>query len=127
MRIVLAELYVFVSPNSSFLFFAENDGHEWKPFDDYTLSNETIQGKRILFNMLESEPLLRNKTYYWRMAGVDGTTGNKAVLIAGVLGAMKLLADSYGYSIITDDQINAIVNGIFAVVATFTNNFKSTN
>ncbi|RAP29968.1 hypothetical protein EEL32_24750 [Brevibacillus laterosporus] len=61
------------------------------------------------------------------MAGVDGTTGNKAVLIAGVLGAMKLLADSYGYSIITDDQINAIVNGIFAVVATFTNNFKSTN
>ncbi|NKQ20698.1 hypothetical protein [Brevibacillus laterosporus] len=51
------------------------DGHEWKPFDDYTLSNETIQGKKIRFDMLEEVPLTSNTTYYWRMAGVDGTTG----------------------------------------------------
>ncbi|MED1787638.1 hypothetical protein P4V47_08970 [Brevibacillus laterosporus] len=51
------------------------DGHEWKPFDDYTLSNETIQGKIIRFDMLEEVPLTSNTTYYWRMAGVDGTTG----------------------------------------------------
>ncbi|AUM64331.1 hypothetical protein O0555_21225 [Brevibacillus laterosporus] len=55
------------------------------------------------------------------------TTGNKAVLFAGVLGSIKLLTEAYGYSIITDDQINAIVNGlsaVVAVIAAFTNNFK---
>ncbi|MGG3873147.1 hypothetical protein [Brevibacillus laterosporus] len=51
-----------------------HDGHEWQPFDDYTLSNDTVKGKKIRFDMLESEPLVKNKTYYWRMAGVDGTT-----------------------------------------------------
>ncbi|QOS97538.1 hypothetical protein JNUCC42_13140 [Brevibacterium sp. JNUCC-42] len=51
------------------------DGHEWKPFDDYTVSNDTVKGKKIRFNMIEEIPLVRNRTMYWRMAGVDGTTG----------------------------------------------------
>ncbi|QOS97535.1 hypothetical protein JNUCC42_13120 [Brevibacterium sp. JNUCC-42] len=55
------------------------------------------------------------------------TTGNKAVLIAGVLGSIKLLAESFGYSVISDDQINDIANGasaLLAVIAAFTNNLK---
>ncbi|MCR8940376.1 hypothetical protein O0555_24180, partial [Brevibacillus laterosporus] len=51
------------------------DGHEWQLFDDYKLSNDVVKGKRIRFDMRDSEPLLKNKTYYWSMAGVDGTTG----------------------------------------------------
>ncbi|MED1788103.1 hypothetical protein P4V47_11490 [Brevibacillus laterosporus] len=58
------------------------------------------------------------------------TAGNKAVLFAGVLGSIKLLTEAYGYSVITDDQINAIANGlsaVAAVIAAFMNNFKSKN
>ncbi|AYK08842.1 hypothetical protein [Brevibacillus laterosporus] len=51
------------------------DGHEWQPFDDYKLSNDIVKGKKIRFDMRDSEPLLKNKTYYWSMAGVDGATG----------------------------------------------------
>ncbi|MGG1441422.1 hypothetical protein ABE354_05055 [Brevibacillus laterosporus] len=51
------------------------DGHEWQPFDDYKLSNDVVKGKKIRFDMRDSEPLLKNKTYYWSMAAVDGTTG----------------------------------------------------
>ncbi|TPG70781.1 hypothetical protein EEL31_21590 [Brevibacillus laterosporus] len=50
------------------------NGHEWKPFDDYTLSNDIVKGNKIRFDMLEEASLVSNKTYYWRMAGVDGTT-----------------------------------------------------
>ncbi|AGR47368.1 hypothetical protein EMERY_25 [Brevibacillus phage Emery] len=52
-----------------------HDGHEWQPFDDYKISNDVVKGKKIRFDMRDSEPLLKNKTYYWSMAGVDGTTG----------------------------------------------------
>ncbi|RFB33417.1 hypothetical protein [Brevibacillus sp. VP] len=51
------------------------DGHEWKAFDDHKLSNDIVKGKKIRFDMRDSEPLLKNKTYYWSMAAVDGTTG----------------------------------------------------
>lgn len=53
--------------------------------------------------------------------------GNVAVLVAGLLGAAKLVAQAYGYDIITDDQINAIANGasaIAAIVAAVLNNRK---
>lgn len=53
--------------------------------------------------------------------------GNVAVLVVGLLGAAKLALEAFGYSIITDDQINAIANGAAAtatVVAAFLNNMK---
>jgi hypothetical protein len=53
--------------------------------------------------------------------------GNIVVLITGLLGAAKLALEAFGYSIITDDQINAIANGAAAaatVVAAFLNNRK---
>lgn len=40
--------------------------------------------------------------------------GNIVVLITGLLGAAKLALEAFGYSIITDDQINAIANGVTA-------------
>ncbi|WP_255433641.1 hypothetical protein [Brevibacillus sp. LEMMJ03] len=40
--------------------------------------------------------------------------GNIVVLITGLLGAAKLALEAFGYSIITDDQINAIANGVAA-------------
>lgn len=53
--------------------------------------------------------------------------GNIGVLVAGILGATKLALEAFGYSIITDEQINAIANGVAAaatVVAAFLNNRK---
>ncbi|UFJ40087.1 hypothetical protein LOK74_18925 [Brevibacillus humidisoli] len=53
--------------------------------------------------------------------------GNVVVLVTGLLGAAKLTLEAFGYSIITEDQINAIANGVAAaaaVVAAFLNNFK---
>jgi hypothetical protein len=53
--------------------------------------------------------------------------GNIVVLITGLLGAAKLALEAFGYSIITDEQINAIANGMAAVatvVAAFLNNRK---
>jgi hypothetical protein len=53
--------------------------------------------------------------------------GNIVVLITGLLGAAKLTLEAFGYSIITDEQINAIANGVAAtatVVAAFLNNRK---
>jgi hypothetical protein len=54
--------------------------------------------------------------------------GNIVVLITGLLGAAKLALEAFGYSIISDDQINAIANGVAAaatVVAAFLNNRKT--
>jgi hypothetical protein len=54
--------------------------------------------------------------------------GNVVVLITGLLGAAKLALEAFGYSIITDDQINAIANGVAAVatvVAAWMNNRKT--
>lgn len=65
----------FYNTKTSYKNWSYYDGHEWKPFDDLALSNETIKGKKIRFNMIEEIPLVRNRTMYWRMAGVDGTTG----------------------------------------------------
>lgn len=51
---------------------------------------------------------------------------NAAVLTVGLLGAGKLVAQAFGYDVITDDQINAIANGVSAlaaVVASIRNNF----
>jgi len=42
--------------------------------------------------------------------------GNIPLLVAGIIGSIKLLADTLGYQIITDDQVNAIANGVSAVV-----------
>lgn len=39
------------------------------------------------------------------------------MLVAGIVGSIKLLADTLGYQIITDEQVNAIANGVSAVVA----------
>ncbi|MED2006680.1 hypothetical protein P4V39_00930 [Brevibacillus borstelensis] len=53
--------------------------------------------------------------------------GNMVVLVTGLLGAAKLALEAFGYSIITDDQINAIANGVAAVaavVATWMNNHR---
>jgi len=35
----------------------------------------------------------------------------------GLLGAVKLAAGSFGYDIISDEQINAIANGVSAIAA----------
>jgi len=40
---------------------------------------------------------------------------NKPLFWVGLLGGVKLIADSFGYSLFTDDQINSIANG-FATV-----------
>ncbi|AUM64327.1 hypothetical protein C0R09_07145 [Brevibacillus laterosporus] len=63
--------------NSEFNYknWSYHDGHEWQPFEDYKLSNDIVKGKKIRFDMRDSEPLLKNKTYYWSMAGADGATG----------------------------------------------------
>ncbi|MED1949004.1 hypothetical protein [Brevibacillus centrosporus] len=53
--------------------------------------------------------------------------GNVIVLVTGLLGAAKLALEAFGYSVITDDQINAIANGVAAVaavVAAWMNNRK---
>ncbi|UFJ40106.1 hypothetical protein LOK74_19020 [Brevibacillus humidisoli] len=53
--------------------------------------------------------------------------GNMVVLVTGLLGAAKLVLEAFGYSVISDDQINAIANGVAAaaaVLAAFLNNFK---
>jgi len=50
------------------------------------------------------------------------------VLVTGLLGAAKLALEAFGYSIITDDQINAIANGVAAVaavVAAWMNNHRT--
>lgn len=42
----------------------------------------------------------------------------------GLLGGAKLIADSFGYSFITDDQINSIANGfaaVFMVIGVYVN------
>lgn len=39
------------------------------------------------------------------------------MLVAGIVGSIKLLADTFDYQIITDEQVNAIANGVSAVVA----------
>ncbi len=41
----------------------------------------------------------------------------KPVIIAGLLGALKLATNAFGLDIISDDQINAIANGISAIAA----------
>lgn len=41
----------------------------------------------------------------------------KPALIIAIGGAIKLVTDSFGYHILTDENINAIANGISAVVA----------
>lgn len=41
----------------------------------------------------------------------------KPTIVAGVLGAIKLATDTFGLNIITDDQVNAIANGIAAIAA----------
>lgn len=38
-------------------------------------------------------------------------------IIAGLLGAVKLATSAFGLDIISDDQINAIANGVSAVAA----------
>jgi hypothetical protein len=40
----------------------------------------------------------------------------KPAIIAGLLGAIKLATDAFGFNIIADDQINAIANGFSAVI-----------
>lgn len=42
---------------------------------------------------------------------------NWATLIVALLGAAKLVLESFGINIITDDQINAIANAAAAVAA----------
>ena len=39
----------------------------------------------------------------------------KPVFWLGILGALKMASDSLGYTFITDDQINAIANGLAAL------------
>lgn len=54
--------------------------------------------------------------------------GNVYILAAGILGAVKLLLDGAGYPIITDEQVNALANGvaaIAAILAAYTNNHKA--
>lgn len=54
--------------------------------------------------------------------------GNAYILAAGILGAVKLLLDSTGHPIITDDQVNALANGVAAlaaILAAYTNNHKA--
>jgi uncharacterized membrane protein YdcZ (DUF606 family) len=41
---------------------------------------------------------------------------NIATLTVGLLGAAKLVLDSFGWNVITDDQINSIANGVAALV-----------
>ena len=39
------------------------------------------------------------------------------VIVAGLLGAVKLATNAFGLDIISDDQINTIANGVSAVAA----------
>ena len=41
----------------------------------------------------------------------------KPTIIAGLIGAIKLATDAFGLNIITDDQVNAIANGVAAAAA----------
>jgi len=41
----------------------------------------------------------------------------KPTIVMGLLGAVKLATEAFGVSIISDDQINAIANGVSAVAA----------
>jgi len=41
----------------------------------------------------------------------------KPIIVSGLLGAAKLAASAFGYDIISDDQINAIANGVSALAA----------
>jgi len=41
----------------------------------------------------------------------------KPVIVVGLVGALKLATDAFGLNIITDDQVNAIANGVSAVAA----------
>ncbi|MDD9268034.1 hypothetical protein ACFPES_13430 [Paenibacillus sp. GCM10023248] len=53
---------------------------------------------------------------------------NYYTLSLGLLGAAKLILDAYGVNIIEDDDINAIANGVAAllsVVGIYTNHQKS--
>lgn len=54
--------------------------------------------------------------------------GNVVILVVGVLGVTKLALEVFGHKdVITDEQINAIANGVgvaAAVVAAFLNNRK---
>jgi uncharacterized membrane protein len=43
--------------------------------------------------------------------------GNIYTLVIGILGAIKLILQAFGIDIITDDAIDAIANGVAAVVA----------
>lgn len=40
---------------------------------------------------------------------------NKPAFYVSILGALKLITDAFGCQIITDDQINAIANGLAAL------------
>jgi hypothetical protein len=41
----------------------------------------------------------------------------KPVIVAGLIGALKLATDAFGLNLISDDQVNAITNGVSAVAA----------
>jgi len=41
----------------------------------------------------------------------------KPTIVMGLLGAVKLAAGAFGYDIISDEQINAIANGVSAIAA----------
>jgi len=41
----------------------------------------------------------------------------KPTIIIGFLGAVKLATDAFGYSFLTNEDVNAIANGISAIVA----------
>jgi len=41
----------------------------------------------------------------------------RPTIVMGLLGAVKLAAGSFGYDIISDEQINAIANGVSAIAA----------
>ena len=54
--------------------------------------------------------------------------GSIVVLVAGLLDVAKLKLAVFGYSIITDEQLNVIANGaasVAEVVAAFLNNRKA--
>ena len=44
---------------------------------------------------------------------------NIVTILVAVLGAVKIVLQAFGLDIITDDQINAIANGVAAIVTIF--------
>jgi len=41
----------------------------------------------------------------------------KPTIVMGLLGAVKLATEAFGVSVISDEQINAIANGVSAIAA----------